>query len=107
MEANTATEHAITFICKRNPLDEIDQHDFVFMLMEFQDIHGDEAVQGLAGFYCYAIDKIGGRKGSEAIQETFRHDLYGRKEKGMLPRSADYIGFWRKELERGYYKLAS
>lgn len=101
---NTPTELAMNFLCKRNPFDDMPQYDYIFLLMDFQDNKGDEALQALAGFYCYAIDNIGGMKGSEAIETTFAHDLGGAKDKFLMPKSSDYKQFWEKELtERMYY----
>ncbi len=93
----TSLEKAFTFLCKRNLLD-IDQSEYVSMLMEFQDEKGDYAIEALAGFYIWTINNVSGEKQDQALLETFTHDLIGRNDKFCLPRSNAYKEFWDKEL---------
>lgn len=97
----TQTEIAMSFLCKRNPLD-IPQSDYVFLLMDFQEKHGDHALEALAGFYIYSIEHIGGQKGSQAIDTTFAHDLGSLNQKHVLPRSSGYKQFWDEEIQKHY-----
>lgn len=100
------TKWAFEFLCKRNPLD-LSQSEYVFMLMEFQEIHGDLAIQALAGAYIYAIDKLEADKSSEFILQVFSHDLGDRKEPCMLPRSSEYTEVWEEECKNRYIKTES
>jgi len=95
----TTTKFAFKFLCERNTLD-VPQSDYVFALMNFQDKKGDRALECLAGFYIYAIDKIGGSKASKYILETFTHDLSGANDKWCEPRSISYHEFWIKECDK-------
>lgn len=95
----TSLELALNFLSNRNPFDDVCHSDYVFSLMNFQDKKGDDAIKGLAGFYLYAIRKIGGQKGSEAIATTFAHDLNGANEKFCEPKSSGYIHVWNEEVE--------
>jgi len=99
---NTADNFAFNFLCKRNVLsDTHDQSDYVFLLMEFERIHGAEGLKKLAGFYCFVIDhKKDAKAQIRALQEVFYHDLMGASEKGFLPRSDDYLEYWNIELEK-------
>lgn len=58
---------------------------------------GDEAMEGLAGFYLYAIRKIKGEKGTQAIKETFAHDLQASNDPQRQPKSISYASMWRNE----------
>lgn len=99
---NTSVKAAFEFICQRMPSNfDIHQSDYVAMLMEFQAKKGDEYIEGLAGFYLYAIRKLG-KKQSDAIYETFAHDLNGRNDKWCEPRCANYVNVWREEYARCY-----
>lgn len=80
---------AFDFLCDRNVL-KIDQVIYVGMLMEFQEIHGDEAIIALAGFYTWCIS----HNQEDNIQPTFAHDLHGRNEEFMSPRSSSYAEFF-------------
>lgn len=95
---------ALEFLASRNPFaeDQIQRIQWVMMLMDFTDIHGEDALIGLAGFYIYAIKEIKGDKGSNAIKSTFAHDVIGRKDRHMLPRSIAFGEYFTKE-----YNLAA
>lgn len=93
-----SVKNAFAFLCQRNPID-LDHSRYVSLLMDFQDAKGDEAIEGLAGFYLYAIRNMG-EKSSRAIESTFNHDLSERNDKFCLPRSNGYVQIWRQENEK-------
>jgi len=98
---NNSTELALNFLCKRMPYEmDMPHEQYVYLLMDFQDKKGDNAIEGLAGFYLFAIRNIGGEKGNNAIHETFVHDLGGRNETSCLPKSDGYIQIWRDEVNK-------
>lgn len=94
------TIKALDFLAERNVLNEyLNQVEYVSYLMEFMDTHGEEAIQKLAGFYIYAIEHLDQVKQDRAIVGTFAHDLGGRNDKFMLPRSDNYLKYWLEEME--------
>ncbi|HEY3525883.1 MAG TPA: hypothetical protein VGK47_06785 [Nitrososphaeraceae archaeon] len=96
---NTSVKAALRFLCQRMPSDlDLHHSDYVQMLMELQE-KGEEYIEGLAGFYLYAIRNMGERQ-SKAILSTFSHDLGGRKDKWCEPRSASYAEIWREEYAK-------
>lgn len=98
---NNSVNAAFSFLCKRMPSDWDCPHwKYVSMLMEFQDKKGDEAIEGLAGFYLFAIRNIKGDDGSKAIHTTFAHDLNERNDAHSLPRSDSYAEVWREEHKK-------
>lgn len=99
----TSPEAALHFLAARNPFDNVHQSQYAAMLMNLQDKKGDEAIEALAGFYVYAIDKIGGSEGSHAIETTFAHDLAEANDEFSLPRSSSYTKFWQEEYSRRKY----
>lgn len=99
MENTTSINLAMNFLCKRNPFDEIEQRHYVFMLMDFEDKKGGEALEGLAGSYLFAIRNFKGDKQHAAILETFTHDLGERHIPTSLPRSDGYKEIWRDEIK--------
>lgn len=101
---NRTTELALNFLSRRNPFDDVPQTNYAFLLMDFQNNKGDEAIEGLAGFYIYAIDNIGGMKGSQAIETTFAHDLGGAKDKWCEPKSSSYRQIWLEEVDKRGWK---
>lgn len=82
-----SNEFVFEFLAKRNPL-PVDQSQYVCMLMDFEELKGIDAMYGLAGFYLFAIKHYKGEEKSRAIESTFAHDLGGRKDKFMEPRSS-------------------
>lgn len=98
-KSSESTKNAFAFLAARNPFDSVDNMKYLTMLMDLQDAKGDEAIEGLAGFYIYAIDRKGA-KSTDAIHEVFAHDLGERNDAFSLPRSSDYVQFWQKENER-------
>jgi hypothetical protein len=110
-EMNPITEMALSFLCKRRPSvgpyaeENMPQYQWVDILMDFLDKKGEEALQALAGFYCYMIDNQSERgedKTSRDIAVTFSHDLGERNDTWSLPRSSGpgYLEYWLKEAER-------
>lgn len=92
-------ELAMNFLCKRKPYEwDMPQSDYVFLLMDFEDKKGSEAIEGLAGFYLFAIRKYTGEKQSLAILETFNHDIGERNDPVSLPRSTDFRNTWIEEF---------
>jgi len=95
---NTPLEHALNFLAKRNPFDNLRQSQYVALLMEYQEKKGDDAIIALAGFYVFAVTKLPPEKRREAILTTFSHDLNGRDDKWMLPRSTNYKDVFMDEF---------
>lgn len=100
------TEKAFEFLVDRNPLDDrtdrITQVQYVTLLATFHHTHGDEAIEGLAGFFCYAIDNMSEEEQTRAIRNVFAHDLSGAEDKLMCPRSLGYAEVWHKEFDEKY-----
>lgn len=94
----TSVEAAMKFLCKRNPFDEIEHTHWVFMLLEFQEKKGDEALEALAGAYIWAIDNKKGDEQHACIMEVFVHDIGERHDEFSLPRSSSYKPIWDKEF---------
>jgi glutamate synthase domain-containing protein 2 len=98
------TEMALAFLCKRKPsegrFDEMPQSTYALMVMEFLEKKGENALQALAGFYCWMIDNKKGDECTNGIVETFSHDLGERNDKWSLPRSSEYLEFWKKEVDK-------
>lgn len=95
---NTSVEHAFDYLAKRNPFDNISQSEYIFQLMEYQDKKGDDAIIALAGFYLFVITELTIEKRTHAILSTFSHDLNGRNDKYMLPRSSSYKDVFMNEF---------
>jgi len=102
-----ATKYAIRFLSRRQP--EFGPYCFekcptvlwYKILDDFILAKGEEALQALAGFYIYAIDHIKEEnKVTNAIAETFSHDLGGMNDEWCLPRSNSYLEFWKKEMDK-------
>lgn len=94
----TSAELAMNFLCKRNPLD-IEHSNYVFLLMDFMIKKGEDAIEGLAGAYLFAIRKYKGNKQNDVILEVFNHDLGERNIPTSLPRSDGYKEIWRDEIK--------
>lgn len=101
------TQKALEFILKENVLRSLDVSDefYAVMVEEFLKIHGEESLQALAGFKVWVENesedsRLKNKKDQErAIISTFAHDLGGRHDKFMLPRSDKYGEFWVKYFE--------
>jgi hypothetical protein len=95
------TQKALHFLTGFNPLEKLDvpKQEYTKMLIEFMELKGEEALQALAGFYLYALDNI--KDYNKAIVSTFAHDLGGRNDEWMLPRSDNYLKYWEEELSLG------
>lgn len=97
------TEQAFSFLCDRQP-SNFDMHrsSYVGLLMDFQDTHGDTAIEALAGFYLFAIRNLKDEKQHHAIASTFAHDLGKdcRTDKMALPRSSEYAHIWSDEFAK-------
>lgn len=90
-------ETAFNFLCDRMPTEyDLDRSQWVSVLLRYEDKKGRDAIEGLAGFYLYAIRNLG-EKQSNAIYSTFTHDLNGVDDKWCEPRSMGYIEVWREE----------
>lgn len=110
MKDNSKTNAAIQFLVDRwewftTPVEDApDSYNrllFLGMLDEFSDTHGEEAIQALAGFIVWAFDNIqDSEKRMKDIKSTIVHDLNGRNEKVMLPRTADYLQAWINEFPK-------
>lgn len=107
IQKNTV-EAALDFLCSRNIFsDSLTQMDWVCLLMDFQQKKGDDALKALAGFYLWVIKNTGvdcriqtEEEQTRALKSTFAHDLNGRNDEGMLPRSDNYLKFWNEEVEK-------
>jgi hypothetical protein len=82
-------EKAFDFLCKRNPFD-IEQVNYVCLLMNYQKAMGDQAIVDLAGFYMFALEHYEGDSVDHQIKSTFAHDFNDYKDKFMSPRSEGY-----------------
>lgn len=103
MATSSIAETAMHFLCRRNPFEDIEQIQWVYLLMDTQDKLGDEAIIGLAGFYLWAIGVTNEGKPADstaAIMECFSHDIGERNTKCMLPRSDSYQKFWIAEHQK-------
>lgn len=94
---NKSTGMAMRFLSHRNPLD-VTQVQYVIMLQEFAVEKGEAALRALAGFYLWIIANKKDEEQTRAIVSTFSHDLGGRFQKHMDPRSSGYEEFWNNEL---------
>lgn len=66
---------------------EISQNGAVWVVSEFEYTHGPDALVAMAGFIRYAMDNS---LESDIVKITLVHDLAGRNDKLMLPRTSDY-----------------
>ncbi len=91
---------AFDFLATRNVFsDNLEQSDWVFNLMNFQDHKGDEALCALAGFYLYVVKNVDGEeKQTRALKSTFAHDLNGAADEMLLPRSSSYVEYFDQEF---------
>ena len=67
-----------------------------FLVTRFLTEKGENALKALKGFYLYAVEN---NLEESAISSTLAHDLGGATDKWMLPRSDDYIKFYKSEEE--------
>jgi hypothetical protein len=65
-------------------------------LIEFMMEKGEDSVIALYGFIRYAQTKMKGQDISDAIVSTVFHDVGGRYDKHMLPRSSSYTEYAKK-----------
>jgi predicted HD phosphohydrolase len=64
------------------------------LVSDYEDYQGVDALVAMAGFLQYAKDE---GLDKDIITITLAHDLGGRKDKLMLPRTSDYSQY-AKEL---------
>lgn len=81
---------AMDFLCDRNML-QIEQSAWCFTLMDFQMIHGNDAIISMAGYYLWCIQHDSNPVASIA------HDLRDMKEKCMLPRTSGYAEYFNMD----------
>ena len=67
-----------------------------FMIDEAEQIHGESYIIGMAGFLAYA--HCNEDMEEHQIKATLAHDLNGRKDPTMLPRTAEYTQFANTKL---------
>ena len=104
-ESKNTANAAFEFLISKNVFsNEISQMDWVIILLDFRKKKGEDAIKALAGFYLWAIANTGTdtRIRSEAdqnraLKSTFAHDLNGRDDEYMLPRSDSYIKYWGEQ----------
>jgi hypothetical protein len=90
---------AFQFLADRNPF-TIDRATWIYKLMTMEDHKGPESLEGLAGFYLFAIRmerESQGFNAQHAIRATFAHDLNDAKHTTALPRSSSYREIWIAE----------
>lgn len=98
------TKIALQFLSKRSEvMSEYWSHvEYYDKLQSYILNKGEEALQALAGFYLYAIDKIeDAEKRSRMLTSTFAHDLGQQTDEWMLPRSSGYLDYFKEEIETG------
>lgn len=89
---------ALTFLTDRGrKVLDVTNETYMAMLMEFGETHGEFALRKLAGFFLFAIRLPEGQS-TKALHQVFNHDLYGRNDKFMLPRSDNYLEYWNNEF---------
>ncbi len=69
---------------------EVSQTGAIFLLSEYEETHGPDALVAMAGFLAYAQDHS---LEDADIKLTLVHDLAGRKDSMMLPRTSDYTQY--------------
>ena len=75
------------------PTVESERHA-ILMLTTFQRTHGDDAVRSMYGFIRWCEENIPDEQSRiMQITVTLAHDIGGRNDKRMLPRSDGYIQF--------------
>ena len=62
----------------------------ILALDEYEATHGEAYIIAMAGFINYAQTE---QLDDFAVQSTLVHDLNGRKDKLMLPRTSDYAQY--------------
>lgn len=96
-------ELAHQFLLNRNRMvlnDYMSDQEYAMALMDFEDIHGPESLEGLAGLYIFAINNKKGEEQIRMITNAFAHDIGGRRDVCMLPKSSGYVEVWREEVKR-------
>lgn len=109
----TSAEISISFLSDRFDScinteinDDLDRGWFVLSLMDFSDIHGDDALVDLCGFYLWCFDNIEDPdKRMAAIQTTFAHDIRNMRDRGFMPRSSGYSESFHKFFHRQTVQL--
>lgn len=59
----------------------------IFLASDYEDVQGPDALVAMAGFIRYAQSH---ELDADDIKLTLVHDLAGRNDKMMLPRTSDY-----------------
>lgn len=74
---------------------DVDPPTAATLLIEFANQHGDEAVVSMYGFLRYVATHKGDDRNKDEgmIKATIGHDLNGRNDKHMLPRTNSYYKF--------------
>ena len=91
---DTKTKKAIELLNDANPL-RVKQPNWFFALTDFYDTHGKDGIFGLAGFLVWASEYLKEPERQDAITECFNHDISGRNDETMLPRSDDYKQYYK------------
>lgn len=73
---------------------EVSPTGAIFLVSDYEDIQGPDALVAMAGFLQYAQKEGLDR---DMIKLTLVHDLAGRNDKMMLPRTSDY-GQYAKQI---------
>ena len=76
--------------------EDFSKKGFRLALIEFMMEKGEDSVIALYGFIRYAQTKMKGQDISDAIVSTVFHDVGGRYDKHMLPRSSSYTEYAKK-----------
>lgn len=95
----SATKEAIDYLVENNPLKgQVSKYGLFSALNEMAKTHGEKAIIDLAGFHKYMIANYEGEQQQQGIVATFAHDLNGRNDRTVLPRSHGYREFWTGAL---------
>ena len=67
-------------------------------IIEFCELRSEEEVKGLVGYLNWIGDTHG--PALPKVKETLQHDIDGRDDPGMSPRTCSYAQFYRPKAER-------
>lgn len=77
-----------------NFIPEISPTGAIFLCSDYEDVQGPDAIIAMAGFLRFAADQ---GLDPDVVKSTLVHDLAGRNDKLMLPRTSDY-GKYAKQV---------
>lgn len=68
-------------------------------ILEFCSLRSEEEVKGLLGYINWAHDQHPNYL-PESLKDTIQHDIDGRTDAGMIPRTSNYAKFYKPDAER-------